>query len=153
MSVQSGESAVLKVDGTVTETNITSQLTVVITPTHAPALEQSYSLLLQANLLDIESTDDNLPTSFAFHQNYPNPFNPSTKLEFDLPKQIDVSLKVYDIMGREITTIINETMDPGYHRRVWNGRNNIGQQLPSGIYIARLVTQEYGKSIKMVLLK
>lgn len=94
-----------------------------------------------------------VPTKFALHQNYPNPFNPSTRIEFDLPHQINVSLKVYDIVGRELTTMLNESMNPGYHRVHWNGRNKRGQQVPSGIYIVRLVTSEYSKSIKLVLMK
>ncbi|MFC1481926.1 FlgD immunoglobulin-like domain containing protein [Candidatus Neomarinimicrobiota bacterium] len=85
--------------------------------------------------------------------NYPNPFNATTRIEFDLPHQVQVSLIVYDIMGREVSTIVNESMDAGYHRVVWDGRNDSGQQLPSGIYIASLVTAEYSKSIKMLLLK
>lgn len=93
------------------------------------------------------------PRSFRLDPNYPNPFNPITRLEFDLPNQVDASLKVYDIMGREVATIVNESMVAGYHRVVWDGRNESGQLLPSGIYIARLVTPEYGKSIKMVLMK
>ncbi|MFC1481240.1 FlgD immunoglobulin-like domain containing protein [Candidatus Neomarinimicrobiota bacterium] len=99
------------------------------------------------------NASDLIPTEFALHQNYPNPFNPTTILEFDLPRQVDASLKVYDIMGREVITIVNESMVPGYHRLAWNGRTNNGQQVPSGLYIARLVTAEYSKTIKMVLLK
>ena len=94
-----------------------------------------------------------LPKSSALHQNYPNPFNPTTRLEFDLPKQVDLTLKIYDLAGRVVTTLVDKSIRPGYHRLVWNGRNYRGQQVPTGIYIARLVTPEYTKSIKMVLLK
>ncbi len=94
-----------------------------------------------------------LPKQFSLHNNYPNPFNPSTRIEIDLPSQTQVSLNVYDIMGREVSAIVNESMVAGYHRLAWNGRSDSGQLLPSGIYIARLVTPEYNKSIKMVLMK
>ncbi len=94
-----------------------------------------------------------VPEKFALHQNYPNPFNPSTRIEFDLPSQTQIRLIVYDIMGRQVSTILKESMVPGYHRIVWNGRDRRGLQVPSGIYIARLVTEEYSKSIKMVLMK
>ena len=94
-----------------------------------------------------------LPNTFVLHQNYPNPFNPTTRLEFDLPKQVDMTLKVYDLIGGEVTTLINESMNPGYYRIPWDARDKRGQQVPSGVYIARLVTPEYTKSIKMVLLK
>ena len=102
--------------------------------------------------LDIYESSQ-IPIVFALHQNYPNPFNPATNLEINLPKQVDFSLKVYDIMGREVITIANELMNPGYHRMIWNGRDSGGRQVPSGIYIARLVTPQFTKSIKMVLLK
>ncbi len=112
----------------------------------------SNEVTLNPAVLDIYESNQ-FPTKFALHQNYPNPFNPTTRLEFDLPHQVQVSLKVYDIMGREVITMVNESMNPGYHRLVWDGRNKRGQQVPTGIYIAKLVTPEYDKSIKMVLLK
>lgn len=96
---------------------------------------------------------EQIPTQFALHPNYPNPFNPATQIEFDLPKQVVVSLKVYDIMGKEVATLIEESMNPGYHHIVWHGRDSNGQQVPSGIYIAKLVTPGYIKVVKMALLK
>ena len=89
-----------------------------------------------------------LPSEFALHQNYPNPFNPVSTLRFDLPQGSEVSLIVYDIRGRELTRLIDSYIEPGSHQVKWEGG-----EFPSGIYIARLVTPEYTKSIKMVLLK
>jgi len=103
--------------------------------------------------LGVPEMPEQPPLSFQLFNNYPNPFNPTTRLEFYLPQQVDVSLKVYDIMGREVMTIANESMNAGYHRMNWNGRDKRGQQVPSGIFIAILVTPEYSRSIKMVLLK
>lgn len=107
---------------------------------------------LVVGTLDIYESNQ-VPNVYALHQNYPNPFNPSTRIQFDLPKQIDASLKVYDIMGREVAILINESMIAGYHRKLWEGRDQRGVQVPSGIYIARLITPEYSRSIKMLLLK
>ena len=94
-----------------------------------------------------------LPGVYAFRQNYPNPFNPATRIEFDLPDQVHVSLTVYDITGREVITLVNQSMPSGYHRLVWDSRDAKGQQVPSGIYITRLITPEFSHSIKMVLLR
>ncbi|MFC1546989.1 T9SS type A sorting domain-containing protein [Candidatus Neomarinimicrobiota bacterium] len=94
-----------------------------------------------------------LPKEFALHQNYPNPFNPLTTIRFDLPVATDVKLMVYDILGRNIMRMVHQTMDPGYHAVVWQGLDDRGRLVPSGIYIVRLVTPEYTRSIKMVLLK
>jgi hypothetical protein len=89
-----------------------------------------------------------MPELYMLHNNYPNPFNPSTTIRYDLPHAGEVSLAVYDLLGREVTILVDGYMEPGYHEVQWNGR-----ELSSGIYIARLVAPEYIKSIKMVLLK
>jgi hypothetical protein len=93
------------------------------------------------------------PNQFTLHQNYPNPFNPTTSLRFDLPKTGNVALIIYNVMGREVARLVDGYMEPGYHQAQWDRRSAIGRELPSGIYIARLVAPEYSKSIKMVLLK
>jgi len=94
-----------------------------------------------------------VPEAFALHANYPNPFNPSTTIGFDLPAAAEVTLTVYDILGRELFRLVDRQMGAGYHQAVWDGRTNAGRLMPTGIYIARLVTPEYTKSIKMVLMK
>lgn len=95
----------------------------------------------------------NIPTIYIFSQNYPNPFNPVSTIRYDLPQASNVLLIVYDILGREVARLVDGYMEPGYHQTQWNGRGKDSRELPSGIYIARLVTPEYTKSIKMVLLK
>ena len=101
------------------------------------------------------AVEDNglLPEQFMLHQNYPNPFNPTTQIEFDLPHQTKVSLKISDIMGREVRAVVDDVLSLGYYKVIWEGRDQRGKQVPSGVYIARLVTTNYTKSIKMVLLK
>jgi hypothetical protein len=89
-----------------------------------------------------------LPEGFALHQNYPNPFNPVSTIRYELPQASEVSLIVYDILGREVARLADGYMEPGFHEVQWDGRD-----YASGIYIARLVTPEYSQSIKMVLLK
>ncbi len=94
-----------------------------------------------------------IPTSFALHPAHPNPFNPSSTIRFDLPHNVDVRIVVYDILGREVARLVDRDMTAGYHQVIWNGRTAIGREVPTGIYIARLVTPEFTKSIKMLLLK
>lgn len=103
--------------------------------------------------LSVANNRTQLPYDFALHQNYPNPFNPTSTIQYDLPEVANVGLVVYDILGREVITLINQQMQPGYHRAVWDARDHAGRTMPTGIYIARLVTPEYSKSIKMLLLK
>ena len=94
-----------------------------------------------------------LPTDFNLHQNYPNPFNPSTTLRFDLPVAAEVYLVVYDLQGQEVVRLVDGCRGAGYHQLVWDGRDARGRAVPTGLYIARLLTPEYTRSIKLVLLK
>jgi len=94
-----------------------------------------------------------LPEHFALHQNHPNPFNPATTLRFDLPEASDVTLLVYDLLGREVTRLVAGRLEPGYHAVVWNGLDRSGRQAPTGVYIARMVSAQYTRTIKLVLLK
>ena len=93
------------------------------------------------------------PEEFHLHQNYPNPFNPGTVITYALPQAGSVTLVIYDLRGREIARLVDAPQQVGYHSVTWNGVMASGRETPSGIYIARLVTPEYTKSIKMVLLK
>ncbi len=90
---------------------------------------------------------------FALHQNYPNPFNPSTTIRFDLPEAAEIHLVVYDLMGREVIHLVDGCRETGYHQLVWNGRDARGREVPTGLYIARMVTPTYTRSIKLVLLR
>ena len=95
----------------------------------------------------------NLPEEFALHPNYPNPFNPATTIRFDLPEAAQVNLNIYNLLGQQVIALKDSELEPGFHSLIWSGRGHRGRELPTGIYIARLVTPEYTKSIKMVLLK
>jgi len=89
-----------------------------------------------------------LPTETRLHQNYPNPFNPSTTLTFDIGYSSFVILKVYDILGQEVRTLVNERREPGTHRVVFNAEG-----LPSGVYICRIQAGGFMASRKMILTK
>ncbi|UCD38519.1 MAG: T9SS type A sorting domain-containing protein, partial [Fidelibacterota bacterium] len=90
-----------------------------------------------------------LPGEFNLHQNYPNPFNPSTTLDFDLPVATDIRMVVYDLLGREVIQLVRGRREAGYHQIIWNGRTANGREVPSGIYIVRMMSPGYTKSIKM----
>lgn len=88
------------------------------------------------------------PKQYTLYQNYPNPFNPTTKIEYDLPKENNVSLFVYDILGREVLNLVNETQKEGHYLVEFNGRG-----LASGIYFYNLRSGSYVQSKKMILVK
>ena len=94
-----------------------------------------------------------LPNNFALHQNYPNPFNPTTKIIYDLPEASYVTLSIYDLMGREVRTIINSKQTAGFKNIQWNATDNLGKSVPAGMYIYTIQAGEFRQTRKMVLLK
>lgn len=84
------------------------------------------------------ATGTQLPAEFRLEQNYPNPFNPQTTIRFEIPKMGFVSLKVYDVLGREVATLVNEVQDSGFRSVVFPAKGDDGSHLPSGVYFARL---------------
>ena len=96
---------------------------------------------------------DIIPEVYALHQNYPNPFNPTTRLRYDLPKDTDVRITIYDIMGREIRALVNSQQNAGYKSIQWNATNNAGQPVSAGLYLYTIQAGQYQQTKKMVLLK
>jgi hypothetical protein len=91
--------------------------------------------------------------NFALFQNYPNPFNPSTTIYYQIPKQGDVEIRIFNITGELVKTFINSSQPAGKYSVVWDGKNNEGQQVASGVYLYRVI---YGSSVlakKMILVK
>jgi hypothetical protein len=106
----------------------------------------------------VESKDGLVPNGFALQQNYPNPFNPETAIRYSLPWPARVKLAVYDQLGREVTTLVEEQKAAGEERVVWNGRDRNGTRAVSGIYFYRLQATSPAGNVttitrKMTLLK
>ncbi len=97
--------------------------------------------------------ETNLPTEFALSQNYPNPFNPTTVIEFALPKTCQVSLDVFDIIGRKVRTLVAGTLTAGRRQVIWDGSNTDGSAMASGVYFYRIKAGDYNETRKMLLLK
>jgi hypothetical protein len=95
----------------------------------------------------------NLPNEYKLLNNYPNPFNPSTKIAFDIPQSELVTLKVYNINGELIRNIMEENLPAGRFESVWNGKDNNGREVSSGVYIYRLTAGKFNKSARMILMK
>ncbi len=94
-----------------------------------------------------------IPGEYALSQNFPNPFNPTTTISYALPEIADVKLTIYDIMGREVVSILNGQQPIGYHKVLWNGTNAAGTSVNTGVYFCRLKAGDYSKTIKMIFLK
>ena len=85
--------------------------------------------------------------------NYPNPFNPSTAIKFYIPNNSEVLIKIYDMLGKEVTTLINKQTEAGYHIVYWNGRDSFGNSVSSGVYLYRITSGSFIETKKMSLLK
>jgi hypothetical protein len=84
-------------------------------------------------------TREAVPLRFALPQNFPNPFSASTTLRFELPERSRVTLTVYDLMGREVASLVNGEFEPGYHVATWSGRSEEGHSLGAGVYFVRMI--------------
>jgi len=94
-----------------------------------------------------------IPTQFSLHQNHPNPFNPITTLRYDLPEQANVNIIIYDMLGRQVRTVVNQTQDAGFKSVIWDATNDFGKQVSAGVYIYQIQAGEFVQTRKMVLLK
>ena len=94
------------------------------------------------------NTVNTIPSKFDLSQNYPNPFNPTTTINYEIPKQSIVQLKVYDVLGREVVTLVNEEKQPGKYKVEFDGR-----RLASGVYFYMLYTKDFIQTRKLILLK
>ena len=94
-----------------------------------------------------------IPFDYKLYQNYPNPFNPSTTISYQLAAHGQVKLNVYDILGNEITTLVNEQKSAGNYQISWDGTDKLGKKVTSGIYFYRLNTDNFVQTKKMIVLK
>lgn len=98
--------------------------------------------------IGIQQISTEVPSRFYIHQNYPNPFNPSTKISFSLPVSSYTTLKIFDVLGKEIKTLVEQNLGPGNYSITWNADEN-----PGGIYFYKIISDNYSESRKMVLIK
>ncbi len=101
----------------------------------------------------ISGVNGNLPTSYRLEQNYPNPFNPTTTIPYQLPEQHRVQIVIYNVRGQKVRTLVSRTQSAGFHTAVWDGRNDLGNPVSSGIYFYRLKAGNYREVRRMLLMK
>lgn len=98
--------------------------------------------------LGVDADDVRPPLSWRLHQNYPNPFNGTTTIEYELPIAARVRIKVFDVLGKEVRTVVDEQREPGYHEAAFQGLD-----LPSGVYFYRLDAGSFTQTRRFLLLK
>lgn len=104
---------------------------------------------------DVETNDNSTtaPTKFSLSQNYPNPFNPTTHIQYALPKACNVTLKIYNLRGELVRTLVNEFQSASHHQVAWNGLNDNGQKVAAGLYIYQIKAANFTQSMRLLLLK
>jgi hypothetical protein len=102
---------------------------------------------------EVEVEVDFTPSEYALFQNYPNPFNPNTKIQFQVPETGEVTIKIYDMLGQEVSTLFAGEVVRGTYTANWNGLNDAGVQMSSGSYIYKMVAGDFVQSKKLVFLK
>jgi hypothetical protein len=100
-----------------------------------------------------DEPDNTLPYGFELGQNYPNPFNPACNIEYSLPKGSPVNLSIYNILGQKVRILVNEYQSAGYKSVRWDGKDNLGREVTSGIYFYRIEAGDFVQAKKMVLIK
>ncbi|HEY5536969.1 MAG TPA: alpha-L-fucosidase [Ignavibacteria bacterium] len=124
--------------------------TVTIPPnlqTNPPCL-YAWTFMFKRGTVNIRNITSEIPKTYKLYQNYPNPFNPSTNINFDLPTGKNVQIKIFDILGKEVTTLANEKLNAGSYSVIWEAVN-----YPSGTYFCQLKSGNYSEIIKMILIK
>ena len=111
-------------------------------------ITEIYSPILFEPIIGIDGRPNAAPDKISLSQNYPNPFNASTMIKYELPHQSQVTIEIYDILGRKITTLQNGLQSPGYHQALWQA-----EDVASGVYFYKLQAREYIESKKMILVK
>ena len=119
-----------------------------------------YYRSIWANIIDFydpplnkSPTNDLMPTSFYLYQNYPNPFNPTTTIKYETLIYGYRQIFIFDLLGRNIATLASGPVSPGIYQVQWNGRDNMGRSVPSGLYLVRLSIDGQSQSIMTVLLR
>jgi hypothetical protein len=104
-------------------------------------------------LVKVNNEAEVMPSKFSVSKNYPNPFNPSTSIDIAIPEKRSLTVKVFDLNGRVLNTLINKELYPGHYSVDWNGENYLGQSLATGLYIIRVRSGSHFSSQKVLLLK
>ncbi len=108
---------------------------------------------VDSTLLDIDKVNGNNIKKFQLFQNYPNPFNPTTEIEYDIPRTANISIVIFNTLGQKIRTLVNKRQTPGQYTVVWDGKDDYGRNVASGIYLYQLKTNDFVQTKKMILIK
>lgn len=123
------------------------------------AAYHGYSGFFNPGVIDLVTTDVEehklalLPSEFALGQNYPNPFNHNTIIKYSVPVPSQVKIRIYNVLGQKVRNLVNEPQQAGYKTIHWDGKNDRGVEVSSGVYFYQMQAGDFVKNMKMILLK
>ncbi|MBN2091810.1 T9SS type A sorting domain-containing protein [candidate division KSB1 bacterium] len=109
--------------------------------------------LLKMDFEEVSNEDISLPSDFQLAQNYPNPFNPETSIHYQLPEAANVRISIFNMLGQEVQRLVESNQPAGYYEIKWNGLDNMGQQVVSGVYLYRIEANDFCMNRKMLLVR
>jgi hypothetical protein len=122
-------------------------------PPYPDCIEENVGYQDTTNCEQVSIIDETFPITYKLYNAYPNPFNPTTQIKYDLPEDAMVTITIYDMMGRQINTLVSEQQTAGYNIVQWNATNILGESVSAGMYFYTLQAGEFRQVKKMVLLK
>ena len=119
------------------------------------AINQYLTVIEDTTLVSVKDVENDnlLPTKYSLNQNYPNPFNPTTKIKYQIPRSSHVSLKIFNLLGEEIRTLVDRNQLAGRYYALWDGKNNSGEKVASGLYICQMKAKDFIAQIRVLLIR
>jgi hypothetical protein len=116
---------------------------------------KDYPIILRTDSTPVGILTEGLkgPTIYKLGNNYPNPFNQTTSILFQVPTRSDVSIEIYNLLGQKIRNLVEKDFEPGFHKIEWNGLDNMGKTVPTGMYLIHMKSDNYVKTKKCLLLR
>lgn len=151
-------------DQTFSLTGLNQNQNYILSASHSEygTVEKEFSISSMVHVEDIEydlsvmsseNEKSQFPDTFSLNQNYPNPFNPTTQITYVLPEESSVSVIVYDLMGKEVKSLINKIQPKGNYSLKWDATDELGERISAGMYIYTIRAGQFTSTKKMVLLK
>jgi hypothetical protein len=122
-------------------------------PHYDESLDLAFVIGADTTITGIEEELGDVPKTYDLTQNCPNPFNPTTTIQYQLPERTHVRLTIYNVMGQRVRVLVDEPKPQGRYKVMWDGRNDAGEAVASGVYFYRMTTQGFEMTKKMVLLR
>jgi len=139
------------------EENMSGQDTVVLSVSDGEFTVYDSLIVIVSPVTGIEYLMSQLPKEYSLKQNYPNPFNPTTTIIYGLPKLSHVDIRIYDLLGREVTTLVNDNQEAKHYKVIWDAKDRLGNSVPSGMYLYRIVAKSgdrtFVKTRKLLLMR